>query len=176
MRVAAALVAAALQACAAPPAPQEKSDWELQQAQRNWREVEIVLPALPNEQDLLPFFVSAGSPFDFFIDRKSLSVGADGVVRYVLVARSAQGARSVNYEGIRCGTSEYRIYATGTGAGGWTRRASPWRPIERRSVQRWHNALRDEYFCPLGNPIRSREEGIDALRRGGHPSRAPSGN
>jgi hypothetical protein len=43
-------------------------------------------------------------------------------------------------------------------------------------VQRWHNALRDEFFCPLGNPIGSPAEGVTALRRGLHPSLAPTGN
>ncbi len=97
------------------------------------------------------------------------------MVRYVLVARSAQGAESVSYEGIRCEEKEYRMYAIGSG-GGWTRRITPWRPIEPRSVQRWHNALWREYFCPLGNPIRSAAEGVEALRRGDHASRLPTGN
>ena len=103
-------------------------------------------------------------------------MGADGVVRYVLVARSSQGAENVSFEGIRCSTSEVRIYATGTHEGTWTRSAGPWREIAPRSVQRWHNALRDEYFCPLGNPVGSPAEGVAALRRGVHPSRAPSGD
>jgi hypothetical protein len=156
-----------------PPPP---SDWERRQAERNWREREAVLPAYPQEKSLLPFFVSAASNFEFYIDGASLSVGEDGVVRYVLVARSAQGAESVSFEGIRCSTSEVRLYATGTAVRGWARSSSPWRRIAPRSVQRWHNALRDEYFCPLGNPIHSPAEGVDALRRGGHPSQAPSGN
>jgi hypothetical protein len=154
---------------------QPATDWERQRAQRNWREIEVVLPALPQQKDLLPFFVSSASSVQFYIDSASLSAGADGVVRYVLVARSAQGAQSVSFEGIRCSTSEYRIYATG-GSGGWLRSTSPWRPIAPRAIQRWHNELRDEYFCPLGNPIRTAAEGVDALRRGGHPSRAPTGN
>lgn len=135
-----------------------------------------MLPALPNEADLLPFFVSAANSTRFYIDGASLAVGKDGVVRYVLVARSAQGAHSISFEGIRCSTSEYRIYATGGSGGGWLRSSSPWRPIAPRELQRWHNALRDEYLCPLGNPIRSAAEGADALRRGGHPSRALTGN
>lgn len=97
------------------------------------------------------------------------------MVRYALIARSAQGAESVSYEGIRCEEKEYRIYAIGSG-GGWARRMTPWRPIEPRSVQRWHNALWREYFCPLGNPIRSAAEGVEALRRGDHASRLPTGN
>jgi len=162
-------------ACAGAPAP-DKSDWERKQEARDWRESDVSLPAAPRREHLLAFFVSAASNFDFYVDGASLSIGKDGVVRYVLVARSPQGAQSVTFEGIRCSSAAYRIYATGEVGGGWSRAATPWRPIEPRSVQRWHNALRDEYFCPLGNPIRSPAEGIDALRRGGHPSRAPSGN
>ena len=165
------LVAACAAATQAP-----KSDWERARAERNWRESEFALPAPPRGENLLPFFVSAASRFDFFIDAASLSTGEDGVVRYVLVARSAQGAESVSFEGIRCGTAEYRIYATGLAGGGWSRTTSPWRPIEPRHVQRWHNALWREYFCPLGAPIRSAAEGVDALKRGDHPSRAPSGD
>lgn len=96
-------------------------------------------------------------------------MGKDGVVRYTLVARSPQGAESVSFEGIRCGTGEVRRYATGRADGTWLRHGTPWRPIEARSVQRWHNALAAEYFCPGGIPIGSPAEGADALRSGGHP-------
>jgi hypothetical protein len=111
------------------------------------------------------------------VDAASISVGEDGVVRYVLVARSAQGAESVSFEGIRCSTSEYRIYATGLADGRWApTRASSWRPIAPRSVARWHNALSREFFCPSGRPIRNAAEGVLALRRGDHPSRALTGD
>lgn len=159
---------------AAPAQP--PSDWERRQAERNWREIDAAPPAYPKQQDLLPFFVSAATRFEFYIDGASLAVGEDGVVRYVLVARSAQGAESVSFEGMRCSTGEVRIYAIGTSDGSWTRSAGPWRRITPREIQRWHNALYTEYFCPLGNPIHSPREGVAALRRGGHPSRAPTGD
>jgi len=153
----------------------QPSDWERRQAERQWREIETAPPAYPRDENLLPFFVSAATRFEFYVDGASLAVGADGVVRYVLVARSAQGAQSVSFEGMRCSTAEVKIYAVGT-ADGWTRSAGGWRRIAPREVQRWHNALHKEYFCPLGNPIHSAAEGVAALRRGGHPSRAPSGD
>ena len=47
---------------------------------------------------------------------------------------------------------------------------SDWQAIEPQGkVQRWHNVLRDEYFCPKGDHHRDAGEGMDALRRGGHP-------
>lgn len=102
-------------------------------------------------------------------------MGEDGVVRYTLVARSPGGTENVTFEGIRCATQEYRIYATGLGSGAWSRTEAPWRAIQPLSIQRWHNALASEYFCPQGNPIHSAEEGRRALRSGGHPSRARTG-
>jgi CNP1-like family protein len=104
-------------------------------------------------------------------------VGKDGVVRYTLVARSPQGAESVVFEGMRCATREVRGYATGRADGGWSRRDTPWRAITPRSVQRWHDALAAEYLCPGGTAIHGAAEGVDALRRGGHPRsmHAPEG-
>jgi CNP1-like family len=160
--------------CATPRQAPLPSDWERKHQERDWREVEVPLPPYPRRANLLPFFVSSASRFEFFIDGASLAPGEDGVVRYVLVARSPQGAETVSFEGIRCSTAEFRIYATGSGDGRWSRGANPWRPIEPRSVQRWHDALRKEYFCPLGNPIRNAAEGIDGLRRGGLPGRSRS--
>lgn len=157
-------------------AAQPISDWERQQQERQWRERDAPLPAYPRQENLLPFFVSAASSFRFFVDSASLAVGEDGVVRYTLVARSAQGAESVSYEGIRCSTAEYRIYATGLREGGWSPGKTPWRAIVPRNVQRWHNALHQEYFCPSGEPIHSAAEGVQALRRGDHPSRAHTGD
>jgi hypothetical protein len=150
-------------------------DWERQQKERDWREREVVLPAYPKREALIPFFVSAATEFAFFVDGASLSTADDGVVRYTLVARSRQGAETVSYEGIRCSSGEFRIYATGAGST-WTRRDMPWRKIEPRSIQRWHNALQREYFCPFGEPIASAAEGVNALRRGDHPRRIPSGD
>jgi hypothetical protein len=155
-------------------AAQFKSDWERQQERREWKEVEAKPPAFPQRGNLIEFDVSAASDFRFFVDSRSLSIGPDGVVRYVLVARSPSGAENVSFEGIRCATGEVKIYATGRPDGSWEGRASEWRTIEPRTVQRWHNALQREYFCPTREPIRSAQEGVDALRRGGNPeARAP---
>lgn len=161
---------AALAAQAAGQANVQKSDWELEQERRDWKEHEVALPPLP-KGGLIEFFVSSASSFKFFIDPQSLSVGVDGVVRYTLMARSASGAETVSYEGIRCGGAGlYRAYAFGNG-GAWSKSTrTDWRPIEPKSVQRWHNELRGSYFCPNGVSIATAAEGLDALRRGGHPA------
>ena len=155
----------------------EKSDWERRHEERlPPAEEALALPAYPKTGELIEFFVAATSDFRFFIDAASLSVGSDGVVRYVLVARSLAGVDNVSFEGMRCTSAEVRTYALGRD-GAWTGNPGAWRSIEPRSVQRWHNALYREYFCPQKAPIASAGEGVDALRRGGHPfSRGFSGD
>jgi CNP1-like family len=148
-----------------------KSDWELEQDKRDWREAETPAPPLPGSGELLPFFVTSASDYRFLIDAASLAPGADGVVRYTLIVRSPLGGESVTYEGIRCATREVKTYAYGGADRSWSVRPGNWRRIEARSVQRWHDALWREYFCPRELPIRSAAEGVDALRRGGHPGR-----
>jgi hypothetical protein len=160
----------ALCGCATLALAQPKSDWELEQEKRDWKEGEVSLPALPKDGALIEFSVSAASRMKFFVDPQSLSVGADGVVRYTMVARSPAGAETVSYEGIRCASDTYRVYAF-AGGEAWKRSETDWRPIEKTGQLRlWHNVLRSEYFCPLGAPIYKAAEGVDALRSGGHPS------
>jgi len=135
-----------------------------------WQEGEATLPDFPKDEDLLEFYVSAGTANRFYIDGKSISPGADGVVRFALVVRTAGGATNTSFEGIRCGTLETRLYAIGS-KGVWVpARNSAWNPIENKPINRHHAALSRDYFCPSMVPIQTAEEGRDALRRGKHPN------
>jgi CNP1-like family len=157
----------ALVACAAEPP--EQSDWERAHEALNWHESRVVLPAYPKSVNLVRFEVDGGPDFRFLVDASTLSVGSDGVVRYVMVARSPQGAENVSFEGLRCKDDEYKIYATGSASGSWISvRAPRWRPVEQAAGS-WHKALAQNYFCPGGEPIHTVAEGVAALRRGGNP-------
>jgi hypothetical protein len=125
------------------------------------------LPTPPQKRgELIEFFVAATSEFRFFVDAASLSVGSDGIVRYVLVARSPAGTENVSFEGMRCATREVRIYALGRD-GAWVGRETEWRPIQPRGAHVWHNELYREYFCPYREPIGSAAKAVQALRTGG---------
>jgi len=138
-----------------------------------WVEEQAIPPAFPKDADLIEFYVSAGTANRFFIDGSTLSVGKDGIVRYTLVVKTSGGATNTSYEGIRCKTSEYRLYASGRADGTWaSARVADWRPIENKPVNRHHAALNRDLFCPVFTPIDSAEDGRAALRRGKHP-RAP---
>ena len=57
------LLAALGWASLAPAQP--KSDWEVEQEERDWREAEFKLPAYPKADALIEFSVSAASRFGF---------------------------------------------------------------------------------------------------------------
>lgn len=136
-----------------------------------WKEDEIVLPAFPQEAGLREFYVSELTAHRFFVDEASLNPGKDGVVRYTLIVRTRGGATNISFEGIHCERRELKIYATGQRDGSWANaRQSQWRPIENKPMNRHHAALSRDLFCPGGIPIRSADEGREALRLGKHPA------
>ena len=145
---------------------EEEAPWQEQQ--------EVEPPAFPKPENLVPFYVSATATNTYLIDASTLAVGTDGVVRYVLVVRTAGGATNVSFEGIHCKASSWKHYATGRSDNGtWTlSRAAriEWRPIENKPVNRHHAALSRDLLCPVGNPIRTADEGRTALRLGKHPN------
>ncbi len=79
--------------------------------EQDWQEGDIPTPPAFALADLAPFVVSVNSELRFGVAPGSLSVGADGVVRYVVVARSPTGALNVAFEGLRCKTGEMKTYA-----------------------------------------------------------------
>lgn len=138
-----------------------------EEALANWREGDFEMPAAPQDAALGAFFVSSASPNRFFIDRDTLAVDPDGVVRYVLVVRTPGGAENVTFEGIRCATHERRIYASGRSDGTWSpARNSRWEPIVNNSYNRVAAALAREYFCDGPAPPRNRAEVLRRLRGG----------
>lgn len=143
-----------------------EDDYETKQ----WQEVEVEFPAAPKDESLQSFYVSAASDNKAFVDLASLSVGRDGVVRYVLVILTPSGGRNVTFEGIRCETRERRIYASGRLDGAWSKsRNGDWARIQDVYANRHHAALYLDYFCPGGIIVRDAAEAKDALRRGEHP-------
>jgi hypothetical protein len=149
------------------------SDWERKNQERlglALPEDRPATPPYPKKEDLVEIYVSATTDFKYFVDASTLSVAPKGrTVRYVLVARSPSGVENVTYESIRC-PDQYRVLAVGQGDGKWSGRQSDWRDIQRGSGLSWQYALARNYFCPHRDPIRTVDEGVDALRRGSHPA------
>lgn len=146
------------------------ADFDEDYETKQWQELEVQLPAPLRQESLQPFYVSAATENRFFIDLATLSVGADGVVRYTLLIQTPEGGRNVTYEGMRCESRERRIYASGRRDGSWSKsRQNEWVRIQDVYGNRHHAALFLEYFCPGGVIARNAAEAKDALRRGEHP-------
>jgi hypothetical protein len=120
-------------------------------APRTWMEATAKMPEGLPSSELKPFFVSKNTPLSFAIDAQSLSIGKDDVIRYVLVITSPTGAKQVNYEGLRCETYEWRLYATLQGEGHWVKTPnSRWQAIKGSTYNRYHSALAQDAFCENG--------------------------
>ncbi|WP_144112174.1 CNP1-like family protein [Paraburkholderia sp. BCC1886] len=168
--VACVATGALLAGCSSAGKPTNKDDSAftyLLDRKGNWTENAVdTLPPLPQDANLLPFDVSGNTPLHFAIDRNSLSVGSDGVVRYTVVVTSPSGARNVNYEGIRCDTYEWRLYA-GLNADhdGWDRTVeNGFTRIEDGALNAYHSALYQDYMCANKMPTGSAKQMLENIR------------
>jgi hypothetical protein len=148
-------------------------EYDFDANKKPWKEVEALIPAFPEDAGLKAFVVSATSPHRHYIDYPSVSVGEDAVVRYTVVVRTAGGAEHVNFEGMRCATGEYKIYAFGRrnvqGKGEWTRnKYSRWSIIQDRAADSYHRELFYSYFCAGGFGDPSLERVQRWLKSGGY--------
>ncbi|HEX6735512.1 MAG TPA: CNP1-like family protein [Azonexus sp.] len=139
-----------------------------------WQELEIGLPAAPVERNLQAFYLNEVAQNRFFVDMDTLRVDSDGVVRYVLVVLTPGGARNVTYEGMRCETREWRLYASGRSDGTWSKaRRVEWMPVRDEYVNRYHAALFLDYFCIGGVIADNVAEARKALQRKAPPLVTP---
>jgi hypothetical protein len=98
----------------------------------DWREVEAPPAPALKLQGLVPLEMP-GSALRFGVDPASITIGSDGIVRYVVVATSDSGVVNGIYEGIRCDKGEVKVYARHNPAGGWKVLKDPqWRPVNEQ--------------------------------------------
>lgn len=79
---------------------------------------------------LIELEMPRGSAIRMGIDPASIRINPDqSVVRYVVVARGPS-AVNASYEGIRCNTAEYRVYARQVQGGAWQASSDDgWKPM-----------------------------------------------
>lgn len=169
--VAALIVAGLLLGARAPQAQLlPRSDFD--EDKKPWKEIEAVMPAYPTADNLVAFPGGGESAHRFFLDPHSLSIGADGVVRYTLVVKTTGGATNVTYEGIRCDEREQKTYAVGQANGGWLNARNPqWRRIQHRSVNNHHGVLYTDFLCIGREPAKNVKDVVQQLKYGPSPGR-----
>lgn len=96
-----------------------------------WQEAKVNIPPTPVSKNLQELTVMKMPAYKFYVDLESVKVDAgDNVARYTIVIETRSGLRNIFYEGIRCDTDEYKLYAIGL----WGKPLSPvksshWKPI-----------------------------------------------
>lgn len=137
---------------------------------KDWVNLQTQLPAYPETENLLAFNIGPTSSHSHYIDAKSISIGKEGIIRYTLVVKSAQGAENATFEGIRCETRERKRYALGRNNRTWVQpRISEWQRLENIVQDQPQRELAKYYFCPRGLIVSTPEEAIQALKAGIHP-------
>ena len=122
-----------------------------------WVEIETSVKKLPDDGNLvqLPIDKLAANkpPLELFVDVKNILLSdKDHVARSWFVVRSEQGAYNGTYEGIRCATGEYKVYAYANPA-----RSKPLRVVK---MPKWRKAgkgsyreeMMRDYFCDQKSP------------------------
>ncbi len=131
-----------------------------------WREEDLVLPPYPHDDALIAVDVGHYDfPYRVYVDRTSLSVGEDRVVRYTVVLRSRTGVDNVSFEGIRCSGPQFKRYAYGVKGQFHPVPVNDWAYISRKRQNIYRRVLAEDYFCPL--PSGDALAGIRARLKGG---------
>ena len=112
-----------------------------------FKEDALNLPVYPDDTALIEFRPRGYSKSRFYVDRNSVSLGADWVVRYTAVVKSPSGVANVSYEALRCKTSEYKVYAYGTRNGTWMNaREIKWQGVDG-TTNNFRYSLWVDYLC-----------------------------
>jgi hypothetical protein len=109
-------------------------------------EAPVKLPAAqPRAADLMAFGRSRDGELTYLLDRTSISMPGNSIVRYALVAQSQAGARNVSYESINCRTREIKVHAVGRGDGTWREPGGDWRTLRTQQ----HVLLANDFLCDV---------------------------
>ena len=113
----------------------------------DFKEIEAPAPPAYHKEKLIAIDMPSSAALKYGVDPDTLSVGHDGVVRYVMVAYNP-GSVNALYEGLRCETGEVKTYARSSELGHWTLVQQPtWRPVDMSSSTRHTLALAKQGVC-----------------------------
>lgn len=131
-----------------------------------WKESDIPPPPAFDMSKLVNLDVSPNSSLVYGVDPASISITkSDGVVRYVMVAASASGARNVMYEGIRCATGEFKTYARYSTDAKWSMASNPeWRSMFGNMPSKHPLRLAKAGVCDNATPAASVKDILSQLK------------
>ena len=134
-----------------------------------WQEQENMLPAYPGQADLLE--VDAGTDglqYTVYLDKNSLVIGDDRVVRYTVVLESSTGVWNVSYEGLHCGEKRYRRFAYGFDGEWRPLPDSQWSPVSGGGANAYRRVFYERYICNPTDAPGSAAEILNMFRNNWH--------
>ncbi|HBH36179.1 MAG TPA: hypothetical protein DDW45_07410 [Gammaproteobacteria bacterium] len=140
-----------------------------------WKEQMGAIPAV-SLQALKKLTIDHG-PIDasLYLDQDSIQVNKkDRMVRYWIAIKSGDRISSLNYEGLRCSTGEYRSYAYASPRNSkqiMPLKNSRWRSVKQGGTRDYHHELAKNYLCSTGLPRTLK--GIKASLGGAYELHAP---
>ncbi len=135
----------------------------------DWKETEVPPPPTFNAASLprlVPFDVSINSELRWAVDPATIKISEDGLIRYVVVARSVSGTVSALYETINCGKAEFKTYARYNANGGWAAVENPeWRSMHDKLPSKHALMLAKQGACVGNGAANSADDVVRALKR-----------
>lgn len=130
-----------------------------------WKEEAIPPPPAYSNDNVIPIEMPPYVTIKVGIAPETVAVGADGVVRYVVVMRNVSGSVNAAHEGILCATGEVKTYARVNSAGSWVPVNQPqWRFLTDNLPSRHAYAIAQQGACD-GRTAAKRDDILQALRR-----------
>ena len=137
----------------------------------DWKESEAPQPPTFDAKKLVMFDVPTSLNLVYGIDPATVSISnSDSLVRYVVVATSASGARNVMYEALRCATGEFKTYARYSLDGKWSPVSNPqWLSVFGNMPSKHPLRLARAGACDAGAPVGSVAELVRKLKNPSDP-------
>jgi len=137
-----------------------------------FKEGTTTMPLNPPKQSALQaFYVSEATVFKFAIDTDSISIGNDGITRYIVVITNSSGEQQAQYEGIRCDSFQWRLYGNLENNIWRENPLSTWRQIQSKVPNRYQAALAQGAFCNFN----SQEKSMTVIMKSLNPSNFTGG-
>ena len=133
-----------------------------------WKEAPVPPAPALSTRNLVAVEQPGYSTLKVGVDLDSVELAPDGVVRYVMLLQSSEGARSAYYQGIRCRTYEVKTYARydfSATPPGWQEVKTEWTDLHDARSRHAKNLARNG-ICESYAPPISTKEARRMIKRG----------
>lgn len=133
--------------------------------QPDWKEMAVPPAPVFDATRVVVVDAPVVSGLKFGVDPKTISIAPEGIVRYVVVATSSSGTVNAMYEGVRCATGEFRVYARHNPGSGWANTTTAdWKSLYAPAPSRHTLAIAKAGICKGNAPNSSVEQIVRDLK------------